>query len=70
MNEMLSPKVIEAILLLHSRFNDIDKVSQWLNAPNPNFGCSPMKLIMCGRSHKVLQFIKAALEENEQTQLK
>ena len=41
------------------------KAVMWLLIPNPNFGnISPNSLIAIGRGHKVIEFMKAAKEEN------
>lgn len=41
-----------------------EKAMSWYHTKNPNFGgASPFKLVVMDRGHKVLQFIKAALED-------
>lgn len=56
----------EIASLLYEFFSkDPYKVLVWLNTPNPNFGgVSPWFLMDQGRSHKVLNFIKNAKDEN------
>lgn len=57
---------IETCVLLHSFFNDYEKTALWLNTNNLNFGgLSPLYLIKIGRGHKVLSFIRTALDENK-----
>jgi hypothetical protein len=46
--------------------NNPEKVAYWLMAENLNFGgASPCQLIALGRGHKVAQFVKNAIEENQ-----
>jgi hypothetical protein len=41
----------------------VDKALLWLTTPNPSFGCiEPIYLIQMGRGHKVLDFVKAAID--------
>ena len=55
----------ELIIELHIFFDsDMDKVEQWLNFENLNFGgTSPMALIENGRINKVYQFVMTARNE-------
>lgn len=57
----------ECVNLLNDFFQgDINKVSAWMNCINPHLGnTSPFYLFQCGRGHKVLAFVKGALEDNE-----
>ncbi len=44
---------------------DLDKAELWYNTPNPMFGgASAAELVYNGRAHKILGFIKNAIEEN------
>lgn len=57
----LTAQSIEVVVKLTAVFNDAEKVKLWLITKNLNFGnISPLYLINCGRSHRVLQFIDAA----------
>lgn len=55
-----------AMMLIISEFDwSIDKADKWMSTPNPNLGeATPKHLILTGRGHKVLQFIRTAIEEN------
>lgn len=55
----------EIIIELYKFFEgDMDKVEQWLNFENLNFGgTSPMALIELGRINKVYQFVMKARDE-------
>ncbi len=59
----LNQDFIELIVTLHAYFNDYEKIEHWLYTYNSNLGSTPIELISIGRGHKVLQFIKAALDE-------
>lgn len=64
LNKEISKEVIEIIVELHATFSDYEKIHFWLTTKNLNFGdVSPLYLILIGRGHKVLQFIKSAAEE-------
>lgn len=53
--------LVETIVELHAIFNDISKVTFWMNTKNLNFGgFSPITLISKGRGQKVLEFVKGA----------
>lgn len=57
----------EKVVALLSTFfkNDEQKVIQWLQAKNPNFGgYAPMYLFEKARGHKVLKFVEAASDLN------
>lgn len=55
----------ELIIELHIFFDsDMDKVEQWLNFENLNFGgTSPMALIELGRINKVYRYVMTARDE-------
>jgi hypothetical protein len=56
-----------ALALNHvaSFFNDTEKTLLWFRTPNPLLGgCSPRDMIVCGRAHKLIEFIRQALAEN------
>jgi hypothetical protein len=43
-----------------------DKTTLWFTTINPHLGnVSPMKLINCGRAHKLESFIDGCLDENK-----
>lgn len=55
----------EVYRLVFEFFNNDEKANDWLHTPNPNLGnCTPNDLILEGRVHKVLKFIKSSLSEN------
>lgn len=58
--------MVEALALLRKFFDmDEEKVDRWLASENLNFGgSSPAYLMMNGKAHKVLAFVKASLDEN------
>lgn len=59
-------EMVECVLCLHDFFQDMDKVSAWMMIKNPHLGnVSPWDLFERGRGHKVLSFVKGALEENQ-----
>lgn len=59
-------ELVDCIFYLHDFFDDLDKVSAWMMVKNPHLGnVTPMDLFMRGRGHKVLAFVKGALEENK-----
>jgi hypothetical protein len=63
LRETLDRDFISIVVLLHSHFNDVDKVVYWLYAKNPMLGgVVPMSLIAVGRGHKVLRFIEDSAE--------
>lgn len=52
-------------LLIEFFKGDQEKIKLWLDSDNLNFGgSSPGLLMNNGRAHKVLAFIKAAIDEN------
>jgi hypothetical protein len=58
---------LQATIML-SRFfkDDLKKVDLWMRMDNPLLGnVSPMHMILIGRGHKLLNFMKTMLEENE-----
>lgn len=58
--------MLEIVTLLDKYFKSDENIALWLNTENFNFGGSkPITLIAKGRGHKVLNYIKIALEENE-----
>jgi hypothetical protein len=62
---IINVELIDIIFALHEKFEGTDKVSFWLNTENPHLGCvKPSKLILLGRGHKVLQFIRS-VEDHE-----
>lgn len=62
----LTPEVVDAILGVHSFFNDKEKVSLWFRTKNLNLGgCSPIQLIRYGRTKKLVEFINDALDSNK-----
>lgn len=52
---------------LHIFFDsDMKKCVQWLETENPNLGgTKPIELIKRGKTKKLYQFVKAAVNENE-----
>lgn len=56
----------ETICLLLEHFKkDPGKSALWMMTPNPSLGNSvPFEFFLRGRGHKVLSFVKNALEEN------
>jgi hypothetical protein len=61
----------EAINLLQDFFKNDVKVDKWLNSPNLNFGgATAINLFLNGKGHKVLLFVKNALDENNREQTK
>ena len=59
-------ELVDCIFYLHEFFDDIDKIAVWMMLPNPHLGnASPFALFQRGRGHKVLAFVKNALEENK-----
>lgn len=59
-------ELIDCILRLQDFFNNKEKVSAWMTCKNPHLGnTSPWNLFQRGRGHKVLAFVKGALEENK-----
>lgn len=59
--------IVECIKLVDTFFkNDSNKTAAWMKAKNPLLGeSSPIMLILRGRGHKVLAFIKSQLDENK-----
>lgn len=57
--------LIEIVALVTKIFdNDLSKISTWMNTGNLNFGgFSPTQLIERNRGHKVLEFIRDAIEQ-------
>ena len=57
---------IETVVELHVIFQDYKKINTWLKTENLNFGgASPIYLIINGKGHKVLEFIKGARYPSE-----
>lgn len=55
----------EVAVLVNSFFNDVDKTNTWMNAKNMLLGgVSPMYMIQCGRTEKLINLIKSCLEGN------
>lgn len=53
----------EIVELLVNHFKDDRKVALWLSTPNPHLGgTTAINLVKLGRTHKVIQLIKALLE--------
>lgn len=45
---------------------NIEKTTLWFSTPNPGLGnIIPNQLMMMGRTHKLLQFIKGCLDGNK-----
>ncbi len=62
---LLTKELIEIIVKVHDQLGDVDKTYTWLTVDNLCFGgISALRLIDCGRGHKVLQFIDDAIEGN------
>lgn len=63
----LALELLEANCLLLAFFHgDAEKIATWMTTKNPNFGGGiPLQLFMMGRGHKVLAFIKNAIDENK-----
>ena len=58
-------QIAEAKALLSNFFKSETKAEAWLNIENPMLGnSSPIVLFKRGRGHKVLSFIKNAINEN------
>lgn len=54
----------EVFFEVNKFFKDEAKTEAWMQTSNLNFGgVCPLELIFRGKTHKVLQFIKAAREE-------
>lgn len=68
----LDSNTVEIITLVDKFFKgDHGKTALWMSTDNLNFGgTSPNKLIKMNRGHKVLQFIKTALDEDYATIIK
>jgi len=60
-------EMMEALTLLNTFFQgDQTKIHAWMTTPNPLFGeTTAIRLILMGRGHKVLAFMKNAIEENQ-----
>lgn len=59
-------ELVDCIFYLNEFFDDMDKISFWMMTENPHLGnISPFDLFTRGRGHKVLAFVKNALEENK-----
>ncbi len=57
---------LEIVVALHAFFDDFEKMKHWLTTKNLSFGDSrPIDIINRGRGHKVLYFIKTAIDEND-----
>lgn len=51
---------VTAIYKSHGKNDPDGMAEQWLHLENYNFGrVTPIRMVECGRGHKVLQFIKA-----------
>lgn len=63
----LSEQIIEARRLVDDFFGgDLSKTKLWFETPNPLLGgITPLWLINNGRTHRLLEFIKTQLSENE-----
>ena len=56
--------LVDTIVGLHSIFNDIEKVSAWMNTKNFNLGgCKPVDLFAAGKGKKVLEFVDMKCNE-------
>lgn len=64
-NLVITEEFIEIISKILTFFHgDIKKTRAWIITPNLHLGgVPPLKLIMLGRAHKVMQFIDAAEAE-------
>lgn len=65
-----SQELVDIIFSVRDVLDSYEKTAAWLITKNGNFGgTSPMALILAGRGHKVLAFIRAVdermAEENE-----
>lgn len=57
---------LKAVELLTKHFGNTPKALEWMNTDNPMLGNQvPMEMIVIGRGHKLLKFIKNSLEENK-----
>jgi len=57
--------LIDSIQMVHDIFDDNEKVARWFITKNPHLGMAiPIEFFMNGRGHKVLKFIKGAMDEN------
>jgi hypothetical protein len=64
--EQLQRQLFAAIEAVNNYFNDPEKSLLWMILKNPLFGnISPKEMIMLGRYDKVMELIKASLDENE-----
>lgn len=61
----LTLEFLEIIQKIFEFFDgDLQKAKDWLSAPNPNLGfIAPIRLIVLGRSKRVLEFIYASESE-------
>lgn len=62
---VITPEFIQIVSKILFFFNgNIKKAHYWITHPNLNLGgIPPLKLMVMGRGHKVLQFIQDAAEE-------
>jgi hypothetical protein len=61
---VVTEEFVEMIAKVLTYFKgDIKKTRGWLVTPNPQLGTAPLKLMMMGRGHKVIQFIDTAADE-------
>ncbi len=56
---------LEIAEILAKAFKDPKKIALWMMSNNPNFGASPCVMIALGRGHKVLSFMRAAINQNQ-----
>lgn len=65
--EPIVPDLVQAVTLVSQFFNgDDQKTAFWFTTDNPNLGNSaPIDMFKRERGHKVLAWIKSALEENK-----
>ena len=57
--------LFESYDLVKDILDDSEKAMIWMNTPNPLLGqLVPLNMILIGRGHKLLAFIKNAKDEN------
>lgn len=60
-------KLGEALNKARKFFNNEERFELWMLTKNPFLGnVSPVWMILCGRSHKLVQFIDNALDKDKQ----
>lgn len=56
--------LVDTIIGVHCIFQDIEKVTLWMNTKNFNLGnCKPVDLFAAGKGKKVLEFVDMKCNE-------